>query len=76
MNKLKTMVRSYVSEETAAEDIKTIIFVVLGIVVVIAIGWYMWNLISDWASKGEDASNNATTQQNDPFGAGKGPFGN
>lgn len=75
MNKINTMVRSYVKEETAAEDIKTIIFVVLGIVVVVAIGWYMWNLISDWASKGEDASNNANKQQNDPFGAGNGPFG-
>lgn len=76
MNKLKTMFNNYVAEEDAAEDIKTIIFVVLAIVVVIAIGWYVWNLISEWSKRGTQASDNANKAQSDPFGSGTGPFGN
>lgn len=76
MPKLITMVKNYVSEETAAEDIKTIMFVLIGIVAVVAIGWFVWSQLSSWAQKGDDASNNADRKQSDPFGTGTSPFGN
>lgn len=73
--KLRHIVSAYYKDEIAADDAKQILFYMFAIAVVIAIGWFAWNLISSWAEKGNDASDNAnsSTHARDPFGSG--PFG-
>lgn len=75
MRKMKHMIQSYYDDEVAGEDLKQILFYVAAVIVVVAIVWFAWNLISSWAEKGNDASDNAnsSTHARDPFG--NGPFG-
>ena len=73
---MKDMIKNYVQEETAADEVTHIVLAVLGLVIVVAIGWYIWNLISSWSKNGQEVSDNASHKQTDPFGAGTRPFGN
>lgn len=75
MRKMRNMIQSYYGDEVAGEDLKQILFYVAAVIVVVAIVWFAWNLISSWAEKGNDASDNAnsSTHARDPFG--NGPFG-
>lgn len=59
--KFKSMIRNYFKDETAVDDsIAKILFVVVGIAVVGAIGWFAWNAISNQANIATNRLNNNT----------------
>lgn len=62
MNGVRHSMKSYVKDENAIDDgVTKIIFIVLAVIVVMGIGWYVWNLIAnkaDTATKQSDGSSN------------------
>lgn len=72
------MIKRYLKDESALDaEISKVIMIVIVIAAVIAIGWWVWNMISGQVSSANNmlggASNNPNTSN--PFGAGTSPFG-
>ena len=53
------MFKSYCKNESAL-SVENIVFIVVGLIVAILIGWYLFNLVSSWANKGTDADSRAS----------------
>lgn len=47
---MKNILMKYIKEDTAAEDIQVVILTVIGLSCAIAIGWWVWNILSDQAN--------------------------
>ena len=75
MNKLTCKVKNYLSDDSAVDrEVSMILGVVVGIALVMAIGFFVWNMVSNQANKATDL----TTQENPGSGnefSGN-PFGN
>lgn len=56
--KMKNLVKSYIYNQDAKEEIVTVILMVLGLAVALGAGWWIWGLIQDWTAKGTTQSNN------------------
>ena len=69
-------VKSYIKEDSALDEaVGKIIFIVAVIVVLMAIGWFVWNLISQKANTATQQANNGTNPgKGHEFGGN--PFGN
>lgn len=69
-------IKSYVKDENAIDaEVSKIIGVLLVIVVIMAIGWYAWNLISEKADTAtEEAANSTNPGAGSEFSGN--PFGN
>lgn len=69
-------IKSYVKDENALdEQVGKILFIVVCIGVVMAIGWFVWNMLSD---KANNAANQADGNRNPGAGSefSGNPFGN
>ena len=55
---MKNLVKSYIYNQDAKEEIVTVILMVLGLAVALGAGWWIWGLIQDWTAKGTTQSNN------------------
>ena len=74
MSVVKNRVQAYWKEEEAAEDIKQILFYILGFALAGAVGYAIWYFVSN-TSKGLDTvQHKLDTPDADPFGDGKNPF--
>lgn len=51
-------VKSYLMDEDALE-VEQILFIVVGLIVAIGIGWFLYNQIQTWAKKGSETTQNA-----------------
>lgn len=71
MNSLK----SYIFEEDAI-SVEQIVFVIAGLAVAIAIGWYIYNLVSGKADDATDISNDANSSKSPGSEFDGGAFGN
>lgn len=76
MTGVMSLLKSYIHDESAVDDgVMKIIFIVLAIIAVMAIGWFAWNLISDRANTAtEQIEGNTNPGKGNEFGGN--PFGN
>lgn len=73
---MKNAIKSYVKNESALDDqVGKILFIVVIIGVVMAIGWFVWNMLSN---KADNAANQADSNRNPGAGSefSGNPFGN
>lgn len=71
---MKTLI-SYWKEETGAEDVKQILFYVLGFALAVAVGFAIWNFIGRNTERLDNVMEQTQNPTDDPFGAGTNPFG-
>lgn len=50
------MMKSYLKNETAAASIETVVLVVVALVVAIAVGWWVFNIVKSQATKSKCSS--------------------
>lgn len=69
-------VKSYICDESAVDsEVSKIIAIVLVIIILMAIGWFVWNMIAGKADTASDqASNNRNPGKGGEFNGN--PFGN
>lgn len=69
-------VKNYIRDEKAADgEVSKIIMIVLVIVIIMAIGWFVWNQISERADVANDEIHNSSNPgKGNEFGGN--PFGN
>lgn len=67
-------VKAYWQDEEGAEDIKQILFYILGFGFVAAVGWALWSFIKNQAKGLDSVTEKTETVNNDPFGDGENPF--
>lgn len=57
---MKNAIARYMKNEEAAEDIQVVILTVVGLGCAVAVGWWIWNVLSNNANKSKCGSNNAS----------------
>lgn len=68
-------IRNYLMDEDAI-SVEQIVFVVAGLAVAIAIGWYVYNTVANKANEGTNISNNANKKKASGSEFNGGAFGN
>lgn len=67
-------IRAYWKDEDGAEDIKQVLFYILGFGFVAAVGWALWAFIKNQAQGLDSVTKKTETVNNDPFGSDENPF--
>ncbi len=57
-------VKSYLMDEDALE-VEQILFIVVGLIVALGVGWFLYNQIQGWAKKGSNSTKTADKNSRD-----------
>lgn len=72
---MKKLFTSYWNEESGAEDVKQILFYVLGFALAVAVGFAIWSFVGNNTKRLDNVMEQTQNPTDDPFGAGTNPFG-
>lgn len=61
-------VKSYLMDEDALE-VEQILFIVVGLIVALGVGWFLYNQIQSWAQRGKKTTERADNKSRDISGS-------